>query len=96
MKTYGVGAYRIGVYETCDAWPRDAVAVVADRATICFVDRIAEIGDVVAVGAMTEAVTQHCRLKIAAQGVFELRFDEPLAEVARHWARSIPSLWTHR
>jgi hypothetical protein len=96
MKTYGVGAHRIGVYETRDVWPPDAVAVVADRATICFVDRIADISGIIAVGAMTEAVTRHCRLKIAAQGDFELRLDEPLADVPRHWSRSIPSLWAHR
>jgi hypothetical protein len=80
MKTYGVGSYRIGVYETRDSSPRDAVAVVADTATIFFVDRIADMSGVIAVGAMTEAVTRHCRLKIAAQGYFELRFDEPFSD----------------
>jgi hypothetical protein len=70
--------------------------VVADRATICFVDRIADINGIIAVGAMTEAVTRHCRLKIAAQGDFELRFDEPIAAAPPHWARSIPLFWAHR
>jgi hypothetical protein len=96
MKTYGVGAYRIGVYETRDAWPRDAVAVVADSATIYFVDRVADVSGDMAIAAMTEAVTRHCRLKIAAQGDFELNVEAPLAVMPPHWTRSIPSFWTHR
>jgi hypothetical protein len=63
MKTYGVGSYRIGVYETRDAWPRGAVAVVADMDGLMVED------------AMIEAVARNCRLKIAKHGDFELRCD---------------------
>ena len=96
MKTYGVGEFTIGVYETRDAWPSNAVAVVADKATIFFVDRIADRSGIIAVGAMTEAVERHCRLKIAAQGDFELRLDAPLMAIRRNARFRLPDFWPHR
>lgn len=79
MKTYGVGLHRIGVYETRDARPPDAVAAVAHELAICFVDRVADMSGLIDAGAMTEAVARHCRLKMAAPGGFELRFNYPRA-----------------
>lgn len=86
MKTYGVGLHRIGVYETGDARPPDAVAAVAHEAAIFFVDRVAGMSGLVDAGAMTEAVARHCRLKIAAPADFELHFNDRRANAAPHLA----------
>jgi hypothetical protein len=92
MKTYGVGLHKIGVYEPHDLHPRDAVTVVADAAAFCFVDRIADGSGAIDACAMTEAVSRHCRLKIAPPGDFELRFADLLAKAPPHWPRWFPSL----
>jgi hypothetical protein len=80
VKTYGVGLHRIGVYETRDARPHDAVAAVAHESAICFVDRVADLTGMVDASAMTEAVCRHRRLKMAPPDDFQLRFNDPRAD----------------
>jgi len=89
MKTYGVGLYKVGVYETRDPHPHDAVAVVANEAVICFVDRVADLSGIIDASAMTEAAARHFRLKIAALGDFELCFNDPFIGDPPHLAEHL-------
>jgi hypothetical protein len=95
MKTYGVGQRRIGVYETGGIRPKDAVAVVAHEAAICFVDRIADVSGIIDAGAMTEAVARHRRLKMTPSGDSGLHFDYLYADGAPRLA-ALLRLWRSR
>lgn len=79
MKVYGVGDRRIGVYETRDIHPDDAVTAVVDDAAICLVDRIVDFSGAIDARSMTEAVNRHDRVKMAPPGLFTLRFHAPPA-----------------
>jgi len=77
MKSYRIGTHDIHVYEMRDARPRDAAAAVANAATICFVERVADASGALDDRAMSEAIARHCRLKVTPPGHFELCFDQP-------------------
>jgi hypothetical protein len=82
MKTYVIGANRIGVYEPRDLRPDNAMQAVSDDSSTCFVDRVVDEGGLLDTAPMIEALARHRRLKIGTSGPFELQLIESLAEAA--------------